>query len=151
MKRKTIAVCVTGFDLEYETDVVYGVYKKCQELGLNLLVFYNPTRKPQRGIDLVISEAIGNGEMSVYKLMDYDNIDGIVIFGESILIEDTYFEIARKAREHGIPLIDVDDLFHDVGLKLRNIIPAFFFDHLCQIPEVFSRIRYGYHVDMILQ
>ena len=113
MKRKTIAVCVTGFDLEYETDVVYGVYKKCQELGLNLLVFFNPTRKPQRGIDLVISEAIANGEMSVFKLMDYDNIDGIVIFGESLLDEGTYFDIANKAREHGIPLINVDDLFHD--------------------------------------
>ena len=29
--------------------------------------------------------------MMVYKLINYDMIDGIVIFGESLLDEDTYF------------------------------------------------------------
>ena len=113
MKRKNIAVCITGFDLEYEMDVVYGVYKRCQELGHNVFVFFNPTKKPQHGLDLVISETVRNGEMMVYKLINYDMIDGIVIFGESLLDEDTYFEIGRKAKEHGIPIINVDDLFHD--------------------------------------
>ena len=113
MKRKVIAVCVTGFDLEYETDVVRGVHNKCMELGLDILVFYNPTRKPQRGLDLVISEPIFKGEMQVYRLMDYDMIDGIVIFGESLLDENMFFEIARKASEHGVPLINVDDMTHE--------------------------------------
>ncbi|MBQ7071662.1 MAG: hypothetical protein IJM87_10355, partial [Ruminococcus sp.] len=113
MKRKNIAVCVTGFDLEYEMDVVYGVYKRCRELGHNTFVFFNPTRKPQHGIDLVISDTVRNGEMMVFKLINYDMMDGIVIFGESLLDEEMYFEIGRKAKEHGIPLIDVDDLFHD--------------------------------------
>ncbi len=112
MKRKTYAVCITGFDIEYEMDVVHGVSKRCKELGINLLVFFNPTRKPQRGLDLVLSDAILGGEMSVYKLINYDIIDGFVVFGESLLSEDTYFEITQKAREHNIPLINIDDLFH---------------------------------------
>ena len=113
MKRKTIAVCVTGFDLEYEMRVVDGVTKRCKELGLNCLVFFNSTRKPQRGLDLVLSDTIINGEMQVFRIMNYDLIDGIVTFGESLLDEDTFFEIARIAREKNIPLIDVDDMVHD--------------------------------------
>lgn len=111
-RRTTIAVCVTGFDLDYEMDVVHGVHCKCQELGYDLLVFYNTTHKPERGLDLVISENLLNGEMSVYKIMNYDIIDGIVIFGESLLGEETFFEIRRKAAERNIPLINVDDNFH---------------------------------------
>ena len=113
MKRKTIAVCITGFDLEYEMRVVDGVTKRCKELGLNCLVFFNPTRKPQRGLDLVLSDTIINGEMQVFRIMNYDLIDGIVTFGESLLDENTFFDIAKKAREKNIPLIDVDDLDHD--------------------------------------
>ena len=112
MERKKIAVCITGYDIEYEMDVVHGVADSCKRLGVDLFVYFNPTRKPQRGIDLVISETILNGEMSVYKLIDYDNTDGIIIFGESLLGEETYYDIAAKAREHGIPLINIDDMEH---------------------------------------
>ena len=111
-RRTTIAACVTGFDLDYETDVVHGIHHKCQELGYDLLVFYNTTHKPERGIDLVISDNLLHGEMSVYKIMNYDMIDGIVIFGETLLGEDTFFEIRQKAAEHNIPLINIDDMFH---------------------------------------
>ena len=113
MRRKKIAVCVTGFDIEYEMDVVRGVADQCIKLGVDLFIFYNPTKKTPRGLDIVITEPVRMGEMMVYKLMNYDDIDGIVVFGESLLDEETYFEICRKAHEHGIPLIDVDDLAHD--------------------------------------
>ncbi|SDB45111.1 diguanylate cyclase (GGDEF) domain-containing protein [Ruminococcaceae bacterium FB2012] len=118
MKRKTLAVCITGFDLEYEMDVVYGVHNKCKELGYDLLVFYNTTHKPERGIDLVISDELLHGEMSVYKLLDYDSIDGIVTFGESLLGEDTFFEIRQKAADHNIPFINVDDMLHLEGKRI---------------------------------
>ncbi|MBQ8966917.1 GGDEF domain-containing protein [Ruminococcus sp.] len=118
MKRKTIAVCVTGFDLEYEMDVVRGIKDKCRELGINLLAFYNPTRKPPIDMGIVIPDDLMNGEMSVYKLIDYDNIDGIVIFGESILGEAAFFEICEKAKAHNVPLINVDDLQHTAGKRI---------------------------------
>ncbi|MBR4554733.1 MAG: GGDEF domain-containing protein [Ruminococcus sp.] len=113
MRRKTIAVCVTGFDLEYEMDVVRGIANACKAQGHNLFVFYNPTCKPQRGLDLVLSDHILKGEMMVYKLMDYDNIDGIVVFGESLLDYNTFIDICKNAREHNIPLIDFDDLLYE--------------------------------------
>ena len=112
MIRKKLAVCITGFDLDYEMDVVHGVHSRCQELGYDLQVFFNATHKPERGIDLVITDELCNGEMSVYKLMDYDKLDGIVTFGESLLGEDTFFDIREKANKHGVPFINVDDMVH---------------------------------------
>ena len=122
MRRKTIAVCVTGFDLEYEMDVVRGIKDRCGQLGVNLLVFYNPTSKPPIDMDLVIPDDLLNGEMSVYKLIDYDSVDGIILFGETMLGEQTYFEIREKAKAHGVPLINVDDNKHtdDKRIILSN-------------------------------
>ena len=118
MRRKTIAVCVTGYDEQNEIRKIEGVLSRCRELGYNLLVFFNSQRKPELNLDLVIPEDIVNGEMQILRLINYDLIDGIIVFGESMLSDKMLFEIADKAKKRGIPMVDIDDPMFDVCEKI---------------------------------
>ncbi|MBO6141460.1 MAG: GGDEF domain-containing protein [Ruminococcus sp.] len=118
MKRKTIAVCVTGYDEQNEIMKIMGALERCKELGYNLLTFFNSVRKPELNLDFVIPEDIVNGEMQVLRLINYDIIDGIIVFGESMLSDKMLFDIVKKAKEHGIPMVDVDDPMFDVCEKI---------------------------------
>ena len=118
MKRKTIAVCVTGYDDQNEMMKIKGALDRCKELGYNLLTFFNSQRKPELNLDLVIPEDIINGEMQVLRLINYDLIDGIIVFGESMLSPDMLDEIAAEAKKRGIPMVDIDDPMFDVCEKI---------------------------------
>ncbi|MBQ6675523.1 MAG: GGDEF domain-containing protein [Ruminococcus sp.] len=118
MKHKTIAVCVTGYDEQNEIMKIMGALSRCRELGFNLLTFFNSVRKPELNLDFVIPEDILNGEMQVLRLINYDLIDGIIVFGESMLSEKMLFEITEKAKARGIPMVDIDDPMYDICEKI---------------------------------
>ena len=71
MKRPAIAVCVTGYDWEYETRVVSGVYERCKELGCHLLVFSDLMRKPELNSGRTLPPEILHGEIEIYNLINY--------------------------------------------------------------------------------
>lgn len=119
MKRRTIGICVTGYDWECESRVVYGIYKRCMELDINILVFSNLMRRPELNLDIKLSDDVVHGETEIYNLINYSLLDGIVIFGDSILDEAVLFDVCEKAEKAGIPVINVNDLCHDV---CKNII-----------------------------
>jgi DNA-binding LacI/PurR family transcriptional regulator len=112
MGRKTIAVCVTGYDWEYESRIVNGIFMRCRELDINLLVFSNLKRKPELNSDRVLPESVIWGEMEIFKLINYDTVDGIIIIGESILDENVIGQIYEQAKLHGIPAVNVNDSKH---------------------------------------
>ena len=117
-KRKTIAVCVTGYDEQNEIMIIHGAREKCRELGFNLITFFNSMRKPELNLDLVIPEDIVNGEMQVIKLINFDMIDGILVFGDSMLSSSMLFNIANEAKKRGVPMVDIDDPSYDVCEKI---------------------------------
>lgn len=114
MKRKTIGVCVTGYDWECETRVIYGMYNRCMELDINLLVFSNLIRKPDLYVDTSLPEDVIRGECEIYNLINYELLDGIAIFGDSIIDEKVLFDVTRRAKEHGIPVVNINDNIHDI-------------------------------------
>ena len=118
MKRKTIAVCVTGYDEQNEIRMIHGALSKCKELGFNLLTFFNSMRKPELNLDFVIPEDIVNGEMQVIRLINYDMIDGILVFGDSMLSSSMLFNVAAEAKKRGIPMVDIDDPSYNVCEKI---------------------------------
>lgn len=133
--RRTIAVCVTGYDWEYESRVVNGIYERCQQLDINLLVFATLLRKPELNSDRVLPESIVRGELEIFNLMNLDLIDGIVILGESLISGDAVFEIERRARERGIPAVNVNDpdkkLYRNIILS-DSIAMEFVMTHLVE-------------------
>ncbi len=119
MNRKTIAVCVTGFNWENESRIVNGIHEKCVELGVNMLVFATMLRKPEFNAEHTLPENVILGETEIFNLINYDITDGIIILGESIIDEKVIFSIHEKAKTRGIPVININDPGHVLD---KNII-----------------------------
>ncbi|MBQ8826391.1 MAG: GGDEF domain-containing protein [Oscillospiraceae bacterium] len=119
MKRKTIAVCVTGYNWEYETKVVNAMKERCAELDINLLAFATLLKKPELNSNRTLHESIIRGEVEIFNLMNYDLIDGIAILGDSIISEEVIYNISAKAKKHKIPVVNINDPDHKLQ---KNII-----------------------------
>lgn len=99
MKRRTFAICVTGYDEQNEMMTIKGALDRCKQLDINLLIFFNPLRKPELNLNFEIPEDIVNGEMQILKLINFDMIDGLIVFGDSMLSEKMLFELRDRAKE----------------------------------------------------
>ncbi|MDD7430197.1 MAG: GGDEF domain-containing protein [Oscillospiraceae bacterium] len=119
MRRRNIAVCVTGYNWDYESRVVSGIAEKCGELDMNLLIFATLIRRPELNSDRVLPDSVIRGESEIFNLINYEIIDGIIILGESIIEEQVIFDISAKAAEKNIPVVNVNDPTHKL---FRNVI-----------------------------
>ncbi|MCI7768605.1 MAG: GGDEF domain-containing protein [Oscillospiraceae bacterium] len=124
MKRKNIAVCVTGYNWEYESRVVMGINDKCAEFDVNLLIFATLTQRPSLNLNRILPESVVRGEEEIFRLINYDIIDGIIILGDSLIEEKIIYEVADRAAEMNIPVVNVNDpphkLFRNVILSDKN-------------------------------
>lgn len=118
MKRKTVAVCVTGYNWDGETLTVYGIYEKCKQLDINLLAFAPLMRKPDLNSGRTLPESIICGETEIFNLINYDLIDGLIILGETMIDDGTVGKLMERAQSKGIPAVDVNDIYHDIGCKV---------------------------------
>lgn len=109
MKRKTIAMCVTAYDIEYESMVVKGVYERCKELGINLLCFAPMTKKLSLNYDFSLSDSVIRGEVEIFNLINFDLIDGLLLMGESFVTRDIIPSLVKKAKEKDVPVINLND------------------------------------------
>ena len=112
-KRRTIAVCLTGYDAFNEVLMLEGIRKKCAEQDINLLTFFNSVVKPALNADYKLHPNTIAGETTVYELINYDNIDGLLIFGGTFFNDAVFHKIIKSCREHHVPVLDIDDLSHD--------------------------------------
>ena len=111
--RRTIAVCLTGYDSYNEVLMLEGIRAKCAEQDINLLTFFNSVVKPALNADYTLHPNTIAGETTVYELINYDSIDGMLIFGGTFFDETVFHKILTRCREHHIPVLDIDDLSHD--------------------------------------
>lgn len=123
-KRKTIAVLVTDYDFEYETRVVDGIYRACQEEDINLLVFASLLRKPELNSERVLPENVIHGETEIFRLINYNLIDGIIMIGESFVTADVISDVCAKAKEQHIPVVNINDPVHgtDINILLSDSV-----------------------------
>ena len=112
MKRKTIALCVTGYDKEYETRIAEGIVRRCAELDINLLVFASLIRKPDLNSGLTLPESVIKGETAVFDLLNYKLTDGIIILGDSIIDEKVIEKVHSRARKNNVPVVNINDHTH---------------------------------------
>ena len=85
MKRRTIAICVTSYDYEYESMIVKGVSERCHELGINLLSFSPMTKKLELSSNITLSDNVIKGETEIYKLINFSAIDGLLLISDSFI------------------------------------------------------------------
>ena len=118
MKRATFAICVTGYDEQNEMMTIKGALDRCKQLDINLLIFFNPLRKPELNLNFEIPEDIVNGEMQILRLINFDMLDGLIVFGDSMLSEKMLFELRDRAKEKNVPMVNIDDPLHDICEKI---------------------------------
>lgn len=122
MKRKNIAVCVTGYDWECASRIINGIFYRCQELNINLLVFASMLKKPVLSITELLSANIINGETEIFNLINYKTIDGVIILGDTMIDKKTVYDIQKKCKENNIPHVNVNDLenYLDYNVVISN-------------------------------
>ena len=118
MSRRTIAVCVTGYNWEYESRVIDGINSRCEELDINLLIFASLIQKPDINSRKTLPESIVRGESEIFNLINYDLVDGVIILGGSIVDERVIYSVSEKCGKHGIPMININDPDHRLKINV---------------------------------
>lgn len=135
-KRKAVAVCVTSYNWEYESRIIEGIRRKCAADDIDLLVFSNLMTKVEIGSDRVIPKNVMCGEVEIYNLINYDMLDGVIVFGDNLLLPDIIFKVREKAAEHGIPILNVNNpenvLDYNVVLSDKKAM-GLVVDHLIEV------------------
>ncbi len=118
MKRKTIAVCITGYNWENETRIVDGISERCKELDINLLVFSSLLRKPDINSDRVLADDVVNGETEIFNLINYEILDGMIVLGNTFLNDGVLTTICSRAKAKGIPVVNAADPAHTLSYNV---------------------------------
>ena len=114
MKRKTIAVCVSGFLWESETRIINGIKEICRKRNTNVLVFDSQIRKS----DLYTTEIdkyryILRGESEIFNLINYKLIDGLILLSDTIFDKSVVQKICNNCAANNIPMVCANDLTAD--------------------------------------
>ncbi len=127
--RKIIAVCIPKVYDPASFRYVAKLNEFAVEKGYVLFVY-------QTCSDLYNNSRSDKGETYVYDLIDYDVVDGIVMFTEMIKDKSIAPEIAAKAASKGIPVVSVEgfidgciNISYDYGNCFEQIVRHIIVDH----------------------
>ena len=101
MKKKTVAVCMANIDEQYNDIFLHRFREFAAENDINLLYFYSFSA-------FYFMDSHDIGERKIYRLINYDILDALVIFSVTILDEDLLTGIVNGANQKGIPVISID-------------------------------------------
>lgn len=107
--RKTIGVFVEGDDVLEEGVIADAIMEEARERDYNVLIFHSLMTKPPFS-EGMLPDSIVVGEGAIYKLPDYDMLDGVIILGE-VLRPDVTKDIVRRAQEKNLPIFNVNDTY----------------------------------------
>ncbi|MBQ0167151.1 MAG: GGDEF domain-containing protein [Treponema sp.] len=114
MKRKTIAVCVSGFLWESENRIISGIKEICRARNINVLVFDSQIRKS----DVYTTEIekyryILKGESEIFNLINYKLINGLILLSDTIFDKAVVQKIYNNCVSNNIPVVCANDLTAD--------------------------------------
>lgn len=114
MRRKTIAVCVSGFLWENENQIINGIKDACRRQNTHVLVFDSQIRKS----DVYTTEIdkyryILRGESEIFNLINYKLIDGLILLSDTIFDKSVVQRIYERCNANDIPLVCANDLTAD--------------------------------------
>lgn len=107
--RKTIGVFTEGDDVLQEGVIADAIMEKAKERDCNVLIFHSLMTKPPYS-EGMLPDSIVVGEGAIYKMPDYDMLDGVIILGE-VLRPDVTKDIIQRAQEKNLPIVNVNDTY----------------------------------------
>lgn len=109
MERKTIGVFLTGDDDQLQGEFLLGVKQEAQRKDCNIVCFHSLINKATHGSDVKLADSVIAGESSVFFGFDYDQLDAVILMGDTFISGDIKDRIIETAAEKGLPIVDVDD------------------------------------------
>lgn len=99
--KKTIAVCCATLRELSVLEPMDAICQHANENGYNVQIFQS-FEEMDGNMEIYI------GEKSVFELIDYDKICGLIIFGERIKDKDVITDLINNAKMHDIPVVSLD-------------------------------------------
>ncbi len=127
--KKIIAVCLPKAYERTSFRYITALNKSAIKKGYSLFVYQTCTA-------LYGNSRNDNGENYVFKLMDYDIIDAVILFSELLKSKDVANDIAKEALKHNVPIIAVERpvdgciyAHYDYGDCFEKIVRHIIVDH----------------------
>lgn len=126
-QKKRIAVCFAGINEEYNNSLLNAAYHLTSEFDFKLLYFcsFSPMYE---------FEKHDRGESHVFHLINFEDIDGLILLSETIKKEEVRALIVQRAIKANVPVISIDHFIegcYNINFRytkaLRKII-----DHLIE-------------------
>ena len=124
-KHKVIAVCVADMDTDYNSHFLKELTSQCNKYNYKLLIFsaFDSLAKVEK------NDKHSIGESAIFNLINYDILDGLIIFSSTIDSSTIIHTIIDRARNHNLPVISIDSQIDDcinISFKhdntVRNIV-----------------------------
>lgn len=101
MKKRVVGVCFSGSGEEYQTKIIEVLMEYARGYDISLMFYASLDNKYNHNLhDL--------GEYSVYKLINFDKLDGLVMISESIKDNAVLDDIVSRAKSAGVPVVCFD-------------------------------------------
>lgn len=100
-QEKLIAVCIAGIDEYTQTSYIDTISRLVDTLNYKVIFFTSFSTT-------CMADRFGDGEMDIYSLIDYELLDGLLLFGETIKRDSVVKKIVASAHAAGIPIVSVD-------------------------------------------
>lgn len=129
---KLIGVCISRIQEEYRINCIQALNHYACKYGYRILIFNTST-------DLYFSENANEiGEASIFQLIQYDKLDAMVYFAETLKNESVTKKILAKCQEYNIPVLTVD-------LPLEGCV-NFSFDYSNTFEELCRHVIEDHHI-----
>lgn len=141
MNKGVIAVCIVRMDENVQTDSIKAITQRAEEQGLYVEI-YNSF------VELHKHDLHDKGEESVYDIIDYKHLSGIILFPEKIKSEAINEKIIRNAKAYNIPVVTIDrtvddaiSINYDYNGAMQEITEHLITEHNCKDFVVMAGVK----------
>lgn len=96
--KKVIGVCVSRVHSICVNEFLSALHQKTRTQGIKIIVFNSP-------VDFYNNDNNDIGAGAVYKMINYDVLDALIIQAENFRNENVYLDIIKDAKAHGTPVL----------------------------------------------
>lgn len=98
--RKVIGICTAELDQKFHARMLERVTKELTELGYYVMIFGSDS-------DMYRLSESDIADASVFDLMNFDRIDTVILFSETIKQQSILMHIVKNVTSSGVPVISV--------------------------------------------
>ncbi len=116
--KRVIGVCVTKIHERARAEVIQRLFKAASAVDTKLIVFNSV-------VDFYKPEACESGAKAIYNMMNYDILDGIIVFAEHFYNGAIMEDILEDAKSHGVPVVVVEREIPGCYCVMRDYTDAY--------------------------